>query len=119
MCVYLRLVFELLIDGSLFAYLGNSLVPAADHLALADCEAERLAARARRIEHGTVLQRAGVVHNGGLAILRVGLSCRVERRGRRSFQMIKSHESFGAIYFQKPIIRYILNCLCIFSAVFI
>lgn len=53
-------------------HLSDALVPAADDLALADGEPERLAAGAGRIEHGSVVQRAGVVHDGNLALLRVG-----------------------------------------------
>lgn len=56
------------------SYLGNSLIPTPDHLALADGEPERLSTSARRIEHGSILQGSGVVDDSGLSVLRVGLS---------------------------------------------
>lgn len=53
-------------------HLGDSLVPAADDLTTANLEAEGLSAGARRIEHGSVVQRPGVVDDGGLASLGEG-----------------------------------------------
>lgn len=53
-------------------HLGNSLVPATDHLSLANGELERLAAGPRRIEDGAVVQGAGVVDHSGLAGLGEG-----------------------------------------------
>lgn len=53
-------------------HLGDAFVPAADHLALADRELERLAAGARRIEHRAVVERAGVVDDRRLTRLGEG-----------------------------------------------
>ncbi len=52
-------------------HLGDSLVPAADDLALADLELERRIAVTRRVELFAVGERAGVVNDDGLALLGV------------------------------------------------
>lgn len=47
---------------------GDSLVPAANHFALANGELERFASGSRRVEHRAVFKRAGVVDDGDLSI---------------------------------------------------
>lgn len=53
-------------------HLGDTRIPALDHLTSADGELERLAAGTRRIEHRTIVERSGVVNDRSLTRFRVG-----------------------------------------------
>lgn len=77
-------------------HLSNSLVPTADDLATANLEAEGLSPGARRIKHGSIVQRSGVVDHGGLARLGEGGLIAVGNRDN-----LNAHSEVGSCSFAK------------------
>lgn len=103
-------------------HLGNSLVPSADYLSFAHGELEGLSTSPGGIENSSVLQRARVVHNGGLASLGEGNSWKsreyvVRRSIRRRLDKLAHAESFepAAIFYKLWTFHYFL---CMFHLLF-
>lgn len=103
-------------------HLGNSLVPSADDLSFAHGKLEGLSTSPWGIENSSVLQRARVVHNGGLASLGEGNSWKsreyvVRRSIRRRLDKLAHAESFepAAIFYQLWTFHYFF---CMFHLLF-
>lgn len=70
-------------------YLGNTFIPTFDYFSLSNAELKWLSASPGRIEYGTVLQCAGVVHNNGLVLLWVGATWKGMRKHDELLSMVR------------------------------